>query len=141
MAEVSFYTDEHVGRAVVSGLSKRGVDVKTAAEAGLLGADDDEHFAFAYNEGRVILYSGRRLPHPRFKRKHSGGHRLCSAGDQGGTVDPWCNADPPVVVSSRYGPPGRVHQAGRQRSRSGERNRRTRRVMARVAHILRGGQR
>ena len=33
---VRFYTDEHVPRAAIRGLRQRGVDVLTAAEAGLL---------------------------------------------------------------------------------------------------------
>lgn len=40
---ISFYTDEHVARAVVRGLRHRGVDVLTVPEAGLLGAMDEEH--------------------------------------------------------------------------------------------------
>ena len=53
--KVSFYTDEHVAKAVVHGLRQRGVDVLTVVEAGLLGAADDEHLARALAEGRVIF--------------------------------------------------------------------------------------
>lgn len=52
---VRFYTDEHVGRAVVNGLRQRGVDVLTVQEAGTLGASDEEHLARARTEGRVIF--------------------------------------------------------------------------------------
>ena len=52
---VRFYTDEHVPRAVVKGLRQRGVDVLTVAEAGMLGASDEEHLALARREGRVIF--------------------------------------------------------------------------------------
>ena len=34
---VKFYTDEHVGRAVLLALDRRGVDVLTVPEASLLG--------------------------------------------------------------------------------------------------------
>ena len=40
-------------------LGRRGIDVTTAAEVGLLGANDEEHVAFALQEGRVILTNDR----------------------------------------------------------------------------------
>lgn len=52
---VKFYTDEHVGRAVVRGLRQRGADVLTVPEAGLLGASDEEHLGRARTEGRVLF--------------------------------------------------------------------------------------
>lgn len=53
--KISFYTDEHVSRAVVQGLRHRGIDVLTVPEAGLMGASDLEHLARARREGRVIF--------------------------------------------------------------------------------------
>ncbi|MEP7235370.1 MAG: DUF5615 family PIN-like protein [Ignavibacteriota bacterium] len=50
-----FYTDEHVGRAVVHGLRQRGIDVRTVVEADMLGASDEEHLEFARREERVIF--------------------------------------------------------------------------------------
>lgn len=47
--------DEHVPRAVTQGLRRRGVDVLTAQEAGMLGADDEQHVALALRQGRVIF--------------------------------------------------------------------------------------
>ncbi len=52
---VKFYTDEHVGRAVVHGLRQRGADVLSVPEAGLLGASDEEHLERARAEGRVVF--------------------------------------------------------------------------------------
>ncbi len=52
---VRFYTDEHVARAVTEGLRRRGVDVVTAPEAGLLEADDEDHLAFAVQQARVVF--------------------------------------------------------------------------------------
>jgi hypothetical protein len=52
---IKFYTDEHVGRAVVRGLRQRGADVLTVPEAGLLGASDEEHLERARAEGRVLF--------------------------------------------------------------------------------------
>jgi predicted nuclease of predicted toxin-antitoxin system len=55
VSDVRYYTDEHVARAVVRALRRRGVDVLTVVEAGKLGATDEEHLAFAREEGRVIF--------------------------------------------------------------------------------------
>ena len=52
---ISFYTDEHVARAVIRGLRQRGVDVLTVPETGLLGATDEEHLERARVEGRVLF--------------------------------------------------------------------------------------
>lgn len=55
MAEIRYYTDEHVAGAVTAGLRRRGIDVVTTREAGLLGARDEEHLAFALAQGRVLV--------------------------------------------------------------------------------------
>ena len=55
MGKIKFYTDEHVSKAVVMGLRRRGVDVLTVPEAGTLGASDEEHLRRAREEGRVIF--------------------------------------------------------------------------------------
>jgi predicted nuclease of predicted toxin-antitoxin system len=52
---IGLYTDEHVPKAVIRGLRTRGVDVLTVSEAGMLGASDREHLAFARREGRVLF--------------------------------------------------------------------------------------
>lgn len=51
---VRFYADEHVSGAVVQGLRLHGVDVLTTAEAGMIGASDEEQVVFAIAEGRVL---------------------------------------------------------------------------------------
>jgi uncharacterized protein with PIN domain len=52
---VKFYTDEHAAKAVTKGLRQRGVDVLTAAEANMLGAEDEAHLALALQQQRVIF--------------------------------------------------------------------------------------
>jgi predicted nuclease of predicted toxin-antitoxin system len=54
-ASLRYFTDEHVATAIARGLDKRGVDVLTVAEAGLLGSDDTDLLAFAQDEQRVIV--------------------------------------------------------------------------------------
>ena len=55
MSDIRFYADEHVARAIPDGLRLRQVDVLTVQEAGLAGAGDEVHLAFALRQGRVIF--------------------------------------------------------------------------------------
>ena len=55
MGRISFYTDEHVARAVVHGLRQRGVDVVSVVEAGMLGGADEAQLAVARQQGRVLF--------------------------------------------------------------------------------------
>ena len=50
-----YYFDEHIPGAVAKGLYSRGIDVLTLVDAEMLGASDEEHFAFAREEGRTIV--------------------------------------------------------------------------------------
>jgi len=55
MQPASFYLDEHIPAAVAKGLRRRGINVLTLTDAGTLSATDEEHFARAREEGRVIV--------------------------------------------------------------------------------------
>ncbi|MAT73484.1 MAG: hypothetical protein CMJ58_28715 [Planctomycetaceae bacterium] len=52
---IRFHLDQHVDSAIARGLRRRGVDVTTAAEAGLQDAADEQHVSYALREGRVIF--------------------------------------------------------------------------------------
>jgi uncharacterized protein DUF5615 len=52
---IRFHLDENCPRAVAAGLRRRGIDVTTTPEAGLLEATDDEQDAYALTQGRVIF--------------------------------------------------------------------------------------
>lgn len=52
---IRYHLDEHIDPAVSAGLKGRGIDVTTTNEAGLLGADDDDHLRFALAEMRAIM--------------------------------------------------------------------------------------
>ncbi len=52
---IQYHLDEHVHLEVANALRRRGVDVTTAAEAGLLAASDVEQLAFATRAGRVLF--------------------------------------------------------------------------------------
>lgn len=56
---VRYFTDEHVAKAVASGLRRRGIDILTIAEADLLGAEDEDLLAFVRQEKRVIVTQDR----------------------------------------------------------------------------------
>lgn len=55
MATIRYHLDENMPLAVAEGLRRRGIDVTTTQEAGLLGASDEEQIAYARDEGRVIV--------------------------------------------------------------------------------------
>ena len=53
---IAFYTDENVDQRIIHGLRRRGVDVLTAQEVGLLGTIPDvQHLEFAVARGRALL--------------------------------------------------------------------------------------
>ena len=52
---IRLHLDESVRNAIAVGMRSRGADVTTTAEAGLLGASDEDHIAYALSEGRVIV--------------------------------------------------------------------------------------
>jgi len=52
---IRFHLDENVSRAVASALRLRGIDVTTAADAALIGAEDRAHIEFASARQRVIV--------------------------------------------------------------------------------------
>ena len=50
-----FHLDEHLSPAIAAGLRRRGVDVTTSAEAGLLTASDVRQIEYAADAARVII--------------------------------------------------------------------------------------
>jgi predicted nuclease of predicted toxin-antitoxin system len=52
---IRFHLDEHCAHAIAEGLRRRGIDVTTSTDAGLLHAPDDEHVRFGIAQGRVIF--------------------------------------------------------------------------------------
>jgi len=52
---IRFHLDENVSGAVASSLRHRGVDVTTAIEVGLLGAEDADHLRLALSQRRILV--------------------------------------------------------------------------------------
>jgi hypothetical protein len=52
---IRFHLDEHCDPALAAGLRVHGIDVTTAADAGLLSAEDEEHIAYALKTRRVVF--------------------------------------------------------------------------------------
>ena len=61
MAEIRFHLDEHMDTAVAVDLRRRGVDVTTTAETGLMRTSDQEQLAFANSQRRVFVTRDRRV--------------------------------------------------------------------------------
>jgi hypothetical protein len=68
-----FHLDENVDPAVADGLRRRGVDVTTSQERGLLEAPDDQQLAFALAEKRVLVtHDEDFLAHAKAGAPHGG---------------------------------------------------------------------
>ena len=52
---IRFHLDENVHAAVADALRRRGIDVTTPSNSGLVGATDEQHLAFARKEGRIVV--------------------------------------------------------------------------------------
>lgn len=53
-SNIAYQADEHIPSAVIVGLQRRGIDVWSTRQAGLLGASDEDQLAFASRNQRVI---------------------------------------------------------------------------------------
>jgi uncharacterized protein with PIN domain len=54
-AELRFHLDECVAGAIADGLRRRGIDVTTTRESGLISSGDLDQLAFATREERVLI--------------------------------------------------------------------------------------
>ena len=69
MAEIAFQFDEHMSHAAARELRRRGIDVETTIDAGLLSATDDVQLSYAHAHGRVMVTSDVD-----FRRLHNAHH-------------------------------------------------------------------
>ena len=52
---IRFHLDENCSPAIADGLRRRGIDVTTTPEVGLVSAIDEDQAAYCLSEGRVIF--------------------------------------------------------------------------------------
>jgi hypothetical protein len=52
---IRFHLDENCAKAIAQGLTRRGVDVTTTHDAGLMGVIDNEQVAYCLTEHRVLF--------------------------------------------------------------------------------------
>ena len=52
---IKFHLDENVPRAIADGLRRRGIDVTTTPEEGLISASDRSQLEFALTQNRIIF--------------------------------------------------------------------------------------
>lgn len=76
---MKFHLDEHVSGAIARGLRLHGIDVTTTSEAGLIGATDTEHLAYALSDQRVIVTQDEDFLSLAAATTH-GGIAFCRAG-------------------------------------------------------------
>jgi predicted nuclease of predicted toxin-antitoxin system len=77
---VGFQLDEHIPSAVARALRRRGIDVETPAEAGLIGAPDGEQLSHAYAAGRVFVTHDPDLLRLHRQRHQHAGIAYCEQG-------------------------------------------------------------
>ena len=65
---IRYHLDENCHRAIGDGLRRRGIDVTTTPEAGLIGTTDEVQMAYAMAESRVLFTHDRD-----FLRLHAAG--------------------------------------------------------------------
>jgi predicted nuclease of predicted toxin-antitoxin system len=53
--KIQFHLDENVSNAIADGLRRRGIDVTTTPEQGLISVSDEEQLEFALTHNRVIF--------------------------------------------------------------------------------------
>ena len=53
--EIRFHLDESVNNAIATGLRRRGLDVTTSNDVGLVSSTDEQHLEHATNADRVLV--------------------------------------------------------------------------------------
>lgn len=84
--DIRYHLDENLHHAIAHGLRRRGIDVTTTNDAGLMGCSDEQQLAHAHQEGRVLVTHDddlirihyQNIPHSGIAfahaRRHSIGH-------------------------------------------------------------------
>ena len=57
MATIRYHLDEHIPLAIAEALRRRGIDVSTTQDVGLIGATDEAQLAYCRDQCRVLVTS------------------------------------------------------------------------------------
>ena len=89
---IRFHLDENGSQAIAEGLRRRGIDVTTTPESGLMAASDGEQLAYCRREGRVLFtYDEDFLAMDAAGAPHSGLPSVSSgAGVSVTSSEAWC---------------------------------------------------
>ncbi len=55
MAKIKFHLDENITLAIANGLRRRGIDITTTPEEGMIWQSDEQQLAFSLSQERVIF--------------------------------------------------------------------------------------
>jgi predicted nuclease of predicted toxin-antitoxin system len=55
MAKIKFHLDENITLAIANGLRRRGIDITTTPEEGMIGQSDEQQLVFSLSQERVIF--------------------------------------------------------------------------------------
>ena len=80
MGRIGFQLDDHIPSAVARALRRRGIDVETAAEAGLISAPDREQLSYAHAAGRVFVTHDPDFLRLHRQRQQHAGIAYCEQG-------------------------------------------------------------
>jgi len=74
MAELKYFTDKHIPKAVTEQLRKRGVDILRCEDVGMDMASDSELLEFATQENRALISFDKDFPLRHDEWQRSGKH-------------------------------------------------------------------
>lgn len=80
--KIKFHLDENAPKAIAEGLKRRGINVTTTAEVGLIAASDEEQLMFVYDEKRVIFTQDRDFLKLHYQEKKHCGIVYCIKGSR-----------------------------------------------------------
>ena len=79
---IKFHLDENANSAIGQGLKRRGIDVTTTLEAGLISASDEQQLSFAYSQQRVIFTQDRDFLELHYSGLNHSGIVYCIKGSR-----------------------------------------------------------
>jgi len=76
---ITLHLDENVHATLADALRRRGIDVTTPFDAGLVGASDEKHLEFARKHGRAVMTHDPDLLRLHVRGEQHAGIAFCHA--------------------------------------------------------------